>query len=87
MNTRYSDGTSCADAAVRGILHLHIYRVRVTALPGFSNSYKTSATNGITFAAMDPKKGKKQMYDLVYEPMDANGEIVTKSDAASVDWE
>ena len=36
----YSDGTSCADASVKGMLHLHMYRCRVTALPGFSNSYK-----------------------------------------------
>ena len=36
----YSDGTSCADASVKGYLHLHLYRCRVTALPGFSNSYK-----------------------------------------------
>ena len=34
----YSDGTSCADAAVKAYLHLYIPRVRVTALPGFSNS-------------------------------------------------
>ena len=39
----YSDGTNCADAGVKGILHLHIYRVRVTALPGFSSSYKQAA--------------------------------------------
>lgn len=81
----YSDGTSCADAAVRGILHLHIYRVRVTALPGFSNSYKQAATSGLTFAAMDPKKGKKQMYDLVYEPLDSEGNIVAKS-GETVEW-
>ena len=85
MNIRYSDGTNCADAAVRGILHLHIYRVRVTALPGFNNSYKGASTNGLTFAAMDPKKGKKQMYDLVYELLDGNGEIVAKS-GETVEW-
>lgn len=34
----YSDGTNCADAAIKGMLHLHIFRVRVTALPGMSNS-------------------------------------------------
>ena len=34
----YSDGTSCADAAIKAYLHLYIPRVRVTALPGFSNS-------------------------------------------------
>lgn len=87
MNTRYSDGSNCTDAAVLGILHLHIYRVRVTALPGFSNSYKQAATSGLTFAAMDPKKGNKAMYDLVFEPMDSNGNIVTKSSAATVDWD
>ena len=39
----YSDGTSCADAAVKGWLHMYIPRVRVTALPGFSSSYKQAA--------------------------------------------
>lgn len=38
----YSDGTSCADASQKGTLHLHLYRCRVTALPGFSNSYKSA---------------------------------------------
>ena len=84
----YSDGTSCADAAVKAILHLYIPRVRVTALPGFSNSYKQASTTSLTFAAMNPKLGSKSMYDLVYEPLDANGNIVTKSDVAtgSVGW-
>ena len=83
----YSAGDNCADAAVKGILHLHIFRVRVTALPGFSNSYKSASTNGLTFAAMDPKKGNKGMYDMVYEPLDSDGNIVNKSSAASVDWD
>lgn len=81
----YSSGESCADAAVKAILHLHIYRVRVTALPGFSNSYKQSSTNGLTFAAMDPKKGGKQMYDIIYEPLDSDGNIVAKS-GETVEW-
>jgi len=82
----YSDGTSCTDAAVKAWLHLHIYRVRVTALPGFSNSYKTGATQGVTFAAMNPKRADKKMYDLVYEPTDSNGDIVNKSGNAVV-WD
>ena len=82
----YSDGTSCKDAAIKGILHLHIFRVRVTTLPGFSNSYKSGATIGLTFAAMNPKKGNKAMYDLVYEPMDEYGEIVNKS-GNTVAWD
>ena len=84
----YSDGTNCADAAIKAILHLYIPRVRVTALPGFSNSYKQASTTSLTFAAMNPKLGNKSMYDLVYESLDADGEIVTKSEVAtaSVGW-
>lgn len=85
MNTRYSDGTSCADASIKGILHMYIPRVRVTALPGFSNSYKSASTTSLTFAAMNPKLGSKSMYDLVFEPMTADGEIETKS-SATVEW-
>lgn len=39
----YSSGLDCTEAGIKGILHLHIYRVRATALPGFSNSYKSAA--------------------------------------------
>ena len=84
----YSDGTSCADASKKGIVHWYLPRARVTTLPGMNNSYKTAATVGLTFAAMDPKLGNKSMYDIVYEPLDANGDIVTKSDVgtSSVSW-
>lgn len=49
---------------------------------------KSASTTGLTFAAMDPKLGSKSMYDLVYEPLSADGEIVTKSSVAtgSVGW-
>lgn len=39
----YSAGDSCADATIKGWLHLEIPRCRVTALPGFNNSYKSAA--------------------------------------------
>lgn len=42
-------------ASIMGWVIMHIYRVRVTAMPGFDTSYKTAATNGITVATMDPK--------------------------------
>lgn len=88
MNTRYSDGSDCQDATIKGILHLVIYRVRVTALPGFSNSYKTSSTNGLTFAAMDARRADKKMFDLIYEPMDSKGGIVNYSSVttSNVKW-
>ena len=67
-------------------MHLYIPRVRVTALPGFDNSYKSASTNSITFAAIDPKRADSKMYELDYEPLGANGEIVTMSDADAVAW-
>lgn len=84
----YSDGASCADATIKGILHLVIYRVRVTALPGFNNSYKTAGTNGLTFAAMDARRADKKMFDLIYEPMDSKGGIVNYSSVttSNVKW-
>ena len=84
----YSDGASCADATIKGILHLVIYRVRVTALPGFSNSYKQASTNSLTFAAMDARRPDKKMFDLIYEPMDSKGGIVNYSSVTTseVKW-
>ena len=37
---------------------------------------------------MDPKLGSKSMYDLVFEPTDSDGNIITKSEVAtaSVGW-
>lgn len=73
----YSSGTDCTESSVKGYLHLFIPRVRVTALPGFDNSYKSAATNAVTFSAIDPKRADEKMYDLYYEPLDINGEIIT----------
>ena len=82
----YSSGTDCTESSIKGWVHLFIPRVRVTALPGFDNSYKSAATNSITFAAIDPKRADGKMYEIVYEPLDSNGEIVTMSDADTVAW-
>ena len=82
----YSAGTDCTEAAIKGWLHLYLPAVRVTALPGFSNSYKSAANTGITVSAMNPKRADGKMYDLIWEPTDANGEIVNKSSASEVDW-
>jgi hypothetical protein len=73
----YSTGTDINQSAIKGYLHLTIPRVRVTALPGFDTSYKSAATNSITFAAVDPKDASEQMYTLTYEPLDLQGNIVT----------
>lgn len=82
----YSSGTDCTDAAIKGLLHVYIPRVRATALPGFDSSYKSAATNSITFAAIDPKRPDNKMWDIFYEPLDENGAIVTKATEEKVAW-
>ena len=83
----YSSGTDCTESSIKGWLHLYIPRVRVTALPGFDNSYKSAATNSVTFSAIDPKRADEKMYDLSYEPLGANGAIVTTpTEGATVAW-
>ena len=84
----YSDGSSCSDATRKARLHLVIYRVRVTTMPGFNTQWKQGATNGLTFSAMDARRADKKMFDLVYEPMDKNGDIVNYSSvsAGDVGW-
>lgn len=82
----YSSGTDCTESAIKGYLHLYVPRVRVTALPGFDNSYKSAATNSVTFSAIDPKRADGKMYDLYYEPLDADGQIVTKTTDTKVSW-
>lgn len=81
----YSSGTDCTESAVKGWLHLYLPRCRVTALPGFDNSYKSASTNSVTFAAIDPKRADEKMYDLYYEPLGADGAIVAKS-SGTVVW-
>ena len=61
-------------------------RCRATALPGFDNSYKSAATNSVTFSAIDAKRPDKKFYDIIFEPLE-EGEIVNKSSAATVDWD
>lgn len=82
----YSDGTDCADAAVKGWLHMHIPRCRVTALPGFDNSYKSASTNSVTFAAIDAKRADKVAVDWIYEPTNADGTINTAAGEGNVEW-
>lgn len=81
----YSAGTDCTESAIKAILHVHIWRTRVTQAPGFDTSYKTAATNSVTFAAMDAKRADGEVYELILEPMDSNGNVVAKSEG-TVAW-
>lgn len=82
----YSSGDDCTEASEKGRLHLDIYRVRATAMPGLDTSYKSAASPSVTFGGMDPKRSDGLMWNLYYEPFDADGKIVKKSAASEVNW-
>ena len=56
---------------------MHVFRVRVTALPAIDSSYKTAATHSMTFTAIDPQRADNRMYRITYEPLTTTGEIDT----------
>lgn len=85
----YSAGTDCTESSIKGKLYMSVPRVRVTALPGFDSSYKSASTNSVTFSALDAKRPDEKLYDIIYEPMSADGTVVAKSavETENVDWD
>lgn len=82
-----SSGDDCTETSILGYVHVYLPRVRATALPGFDGGYKSAQTPGVTFTAIDAKRTDKKQYDITWEPVAANGDLVTKSSAATVDWD
>lgn len=82
----YSSGVDCTDASIKGWIHMYFPRVRVTQMPGFDASYKTASTNGVTFSVIDALRADKMYYSISYEPADASGNVVNKSEGTSP-WE
>lgn len=82
----YSAGTDCTEAAIKGWIHVHVYRVRVTALPAIDSSYKQAATHAMTFTALDPQRADNKMYRITYEALTSEGAIDTTY-GDSVDYE
>ena len=54
----YTDG--------KGYVIIRLYRVRVSAQPGFDNSYKTAATNAITMQALNPDRADGKICDFIW---------------------
>lgn len=81
----YSDGADCTESAIKGWIHIYIPRVRCTAMPGVNTTYKGATTYSATFSGMDPKRADGKMWDITYEPLDKDGDIVVKS-GNTVDW-
>ena len=73
----YSSGTDCTEAAIKGWVHVHVYRVRVTTPVNIDTSYKTAATFPVTFGSLDPQRADGRMYDIDYEELNSNGEYNT----------
>lgn len=63
----YSSGTDCTEAAIRAIVHVHIYRCRVTTPATLDSSYKTAATFPVTFSSIDPHRADKMMWEIIYD--------------------
>lgn len=84
----YSSGSDCTESAIKAWLHIHFYRVRVTQVPGINASFKTAQTFGLTFNVIDPQRADGRLYEWDYEPLDSDGNMVTKSEvaAADIDW-
>lgn len=65
----YSTGTDCSDSAIKGNLFLKVFKVRVTAMPGFDSSYKSALTNGVTFSVVDPQREDGSAWEWFYESL------------------
>lgn len=82
----YSSGTDCTEAAIKGWIHVHVYRVRVTALPAIDSSYKTAATHAMTFTALDPQRADNKMYRVTYEALTSDGAVNTSYGTDAVNY-
>ena len=62
----YASGDETDAAGIKGHVYLKIYRCRCTAMPGFDTSYKSAATNQVTFSCMDAKRDDGNVYEIAY---------------------
>lgn len=62
----YNAGQDCTESSVKGYVIMHLYRCRVTQMPGFDTSYKSAATNQVTWSALDAKRDDDAVYSIAY---------------------
>lgn len=67
----YTDGKECKESSIKGWLHVHVFRVRVSTPPPIDSSYKTAATFATTFTAIDPGRADGKIYEKIYEEVAA----------------
>lgn len=61
----YSSGEEGNAGGVKGHLIMHVGKCRITAMPGFDTSYKSAATNSVTFSVME-NRGDEAAYTIAY---------------------
>ena len=61
----YSSGEEGNAGGVKGHLLMHVGKCRITAMPGFDTSYKSAATNSVTFSVME-NRGDEAAYSIAY---------------------
>lgn len=73
----YSGTKDKSDTAIKGYLHMLIYRVKLTEPPTINTSYKTAATPHVSMMALDPKRLDGKLCQFIYEPNGTNaGDVI-----------
>lgn len=67
---RYRVYGSGENASVIGYLIIQIYKAKVSAKPGFENSYGQSGTHSVTFTSLDAGRQDHNMYELIFQPIE-----------------
>lgn len=61
----YASGEEGNAAGVKGHLIMQVYKCRITAMPGFDTSYKSAATNSVTFSVVESRT-EEDAYSIAY---------------------
>lgn len=61
----YSSGEEGNAGGVKGHLLMKVGKCRITQMPGFDTSYKSAATNSVTFSVME-NRGDEAAYTIAY---------------------
>ena len=61
----YSSGEEGNAGGVKGHLIMQVYKCRITQMPGFDTSYKSAATNSVTFSTVE-SRAHEHAYSIAY---------------------
>lgn len=62
----YAAANDNSISAVKGYYYRHVFKARVTQVPGFDTSYKSNSENSVTFSALDAGKWDGAVYEDAY---------------------